>query len=393
MIIMSLNLDKEFAALKKEYLHEIEDQIEDLRSLLEDGSFDQSDFRETYRIIHSLKGGAASYELTHISTICHYFEDFLSERMSEDLENEDNIEACHIFYDIIVDIVCTTRAGNEVVIQPYIDQVSNLGLGDIEQAEKFKGKVLVVDNTKTMGMIVKSALKKNGYDAIISQNGLVAFNRAVTQKFDALITSINLDHLDGISLITAIKCTNNLNANIPTLVISASQNIMERFPSIYKPEKIVIKNEDFVNNFQEAFNSLTKIEEDKTLDSQHSKEGPTKILYVEDDTKMQKLMTLSMKKTPGVELSIANNLKEALSYVNDSRPDIILLDNFLKDETGHDVFKALQNKHIPCLFLTASESAVPVTELKKHKEFLGIITKPFRPNAIYGQIKRFYNDR
>ncbi len=387
---MPLNLDQEFELLKQEYLLSIEDDIIRVKQLVLGDSLGMDDFRETFRVIHSLKGGASSYEFTTISTICHYFEDFLSQRMSEDLNNKENLAICIRFFDILSEIIDLTKEGKEVVVQSYIDQISSLELGSSEQLQNFKGKVLVVDNTKTMGKVVKGVLKASGYDAIIAQNGLIAFNRLVTQKFDALITSINLNLLDGISLITALKSTDNMNANIPTLVISASKNIKERFPRDFKPEMIIVKDQDFIDNFKESFQSMLQ----ENVDGKHKlSEGPKNILYVEDDPKMQKLMALSLRKYEGINLEVASSKKETLDKIKDFRPDVILLDNFLKDEKGIDVFNTLNKEKIPCIFLTASEAAVPVAEIGNSTEFLGIITKPFRPNAIYGQIRRFYNDR
>lgn len=387
---MPLNLDHEFELLRQEYLLSIEDDVIRVKQLVEGNSLSMEDFRETFRVIHSIKGGASSHEFTTVSTICHYFEDFLSQRMSEDLNNNENLAICTRFFDILGEIIDLTKEGKEVNVQSYIDQISSLELGSSEQLQNFKGKVLVVDNTKTMGKVVKEILKENGYDAIIAQNGLIAFNRLVTQKFDALITSINLNLLDGISLITALKSTDNMNANIPTLVISASKNIKERFPREFKPEMIIVKDQNFIANFQESFQSMLH----ESADSKHKQlEGPKNILYVEDDPKMQKLMTLSLKKYESINLELASSKKDALEKLKDFKPDVILLDNFLKEEKGIDVFNAIHKQKVPCIFLTASEAAVPVAEIGNSTEFLGIITKPFRPNAIYGQIKRFYNDR
>ena len=108
---------------------------------------------------------------------------------------------------------------------------------------------------------------------------------------------------------------------------------------------------------------------------------------------MQKLMSLSLEKYNDVKLSLSNNIDSTLEILKTEKPDIVLLDNFLQGTSGYEVFLAIKAHSIPSIFLTASSSSVPVLKLKEHKEFLGIVTKPFRPGAIYGQIKRFYNDR
>ena len=101
----------------------------------------------------------------------------------------------------------------------------------------------------------------------------------------------------------------------------------------------------------------------------------------------------NLKKKNVPKLSFAEDKTTALNIIEDKVPDVVLLDNFLKNTSGYEVFQAIKEFKAPVIFLTASGSSVPVEKLKNEKEFLGIITKPFRPGAIYGQIKRFYSDR
>ena len=385
---MSISYDQEFDQLRNEYLEHIVDLNRSLENVFQSGKIDSENFKEVFRTVHNIKGGAATHELTSISAICHYFEDFLANKLEKDLSNETLIKSCLKFSSIIDEMVSKLQNNEEVILNKYLDEISQIHTFDLESASHYKGNILVVDNTATLGNLLKKSLQSKGYHCTFINNGLTAFNRLVTQKFDALITSLNLDQLDGISLLSALKSTNNINANIPTLVISASKNVSERFPKDIKPDEIVNKDEGLINNLNTALENIF-INAKQT----QAGKGPTRILYVEDDPKMQKLMSLSLKKEPSISLSLAHDLESAQEAVKNSRPDIILLDNFLKNTSGEEVFFSLLDESIPTLFLTASESSVPVKKLKKHREFLGIITKPFRPGAIYGQIKRFYNDR
>ncbi len=386
---MSIDYDQEFEELKDEYLLHIEDLIEQLQSILGHNELDSEKFKEIFRIVHSIKGGAASHEITQISLTSHHFEDFLVNKLSKNLSNTEHRESCLKFVSILEDIGSKLKAKEEVHFNQYLDEISNIHISDMESAKNYKGNILVVDNTSTMGNLVKNSLQQMGYHCTLSNNGLTAFNRLVTQKFDAVISSMNLNQLDGISLISALKATNNINADIPVLITSASKNVLERFPKDIRPNKVVFKDENFIAHIEQALSETF----DKSAGSQNEGIGPKRVLYVEDDPKMQKLMQLSLKKIPHVTLSLAHDLESAIEKVNESKPDIILLDNFLKNTSGEEVFYKLLEESIPTLFLTASESSVPVKKLTKHGEFLGIITKPFRPGAIYGQIKRFYNDK
>lgn len=384
---MSVNIDKEFEELRKDFLYHAEDLTLKLNSIISNQNLDKETFKEVFRIVHSLKGGAASHEFTNLSTICHHFEDFLTLKLVDDLQNNEHYETCLKFTDILEEVIKKKIKGEEILFSKYIEQISYLNLPEAETSQGFKGQILVVDNTKTIGSIVKKSLEDSGYACTLTKDGLVAFNKLVTKKFDALISSINLSPFDGISLVTALRSTNNINADIPTLVISASKNIVERFPKDYRPNKVVVKDEQFIENLNHSLEDLFSAQtNDLTV-------GPKNILYVEDDPKMQKLMQLSLKKYGEVKLNFAEDKTTTLKIIEDKVPDVVLLDNFLKSTSGYEVFQAIKKFKVPVIFLTASGSSVPVEKLKNEKEFLGIITKPFRPGAIYGQIKRFYSDR
>lgn len=388
---MSFNFDAQFDELKNEYLHSVVDDLDQIEGSLVKDDFSNDDVKEVFRTIHSLKGGASSHEMTTLGTICHHFEDFISSHLSKSPSESQSIDHALKYVDLLRNIVRDYKDNNQSNFQKYADIMAELRVGDVEKHIEYKGRVLVVEGTTTMANIIKKGLSSTGYDCTLTKNGLAAFNRLVTEKFDVLITSLNIEQLDGISLITAVKSTNNMNANIPTIVISASTNIKDRFPKEFRPSYIIEKNTQLMGNLAGILEKSISGEEDGMINDDTV--GPEKILYVEDDPRMQKLFELAMKKYAHVEVEFASTREEAIRKCKSFKPDILLLDNFLKGCTGQDIFHDVIDLRIPSIFLTASEAAVDVKSLSKHKEYLGIITKPFRPGAIYGQVSRFYKNR
>ena len=66
---MSVNIDKEFEELRKDFLYHAEDLTLKLNSIISNQNLDKETFKEVFRIVHSLKGGAASHEFTNLSTL------------------------------------------------------------------------------------------------------------------------------------------------------------------------------------------------------------------------------------------------------------------------------------------------------------------------------------
>jgi two-component system, chemotaxis family, chemotaxis protein CheY len=66
-------------------------------------------------------------------------------------------------------------------------------------------KILAVDDSASIRQMVNFTLKSAGYevtDAVDGQDGLA---KAGKEKFDMIITDLNMPNLDGIGLITAVR--------------------------------------------------------------------------------------------------------------------------------------------------------------------------------------------
>ncbi|PCN45054.1 DNA-binding response regulator [Brevibacillus laterosporus] len=113
----------------------------------------------------------------------------------------------------------------------------------------------------------------------------------------------------------------------------------------------------------------------------------TKILVVEDEVSISKLIQFNLEKA-GYEVITAFDGKQALTMVREEKPDFIILDLMLPYMDGLDVCKTLRQERIntPILILTAKED-----ELDK---ILGLelgaddyITKPFSPREVVARVK------
>ena len=69
-----------------------------------------------------------------------------------------------------------------------------------------KLKFLIVDDFSTMRRIVRNLLKELGFTNVDeAEDGQVALGRAQGQKFNAVVTDVNMPNMDGISLIRALR--------------------------------------------------------------------------------------------------------------------------------------------------------------------------------------------
>ena len=126
-----------------------------------------------------------------------------------------------------------------------------------------------------------------------------------------------------------------------------------------------------------------------------SKEGefdmPKKILIVDDEIDILKVVTFRLKKA-GYEVLTAVNGKEALDSIRDKRPDLILLDLRLPIMDGYEVCRQVKTdetlKNIPIIFLTASQ-AEKIKEKVKGFDAEDYLIKPFEPEDLLKKVKKF----
>lgn len=122
------------------------------------------------------------------------------------------------------------------------------------------------------------------------------------------------------------------------------------------------------------------------------KEGahlPLRILLVEDDPDIQKMVRLSLTYQGGHQVSLASSGREGLEKAIQELPELILLDVMMPEMDGHETCKALKanpsTAKIPVVFLSARAQQA---EIQKGKELgaIGYLVKPFDPLMLSSQL-------
>jgi len=66
-------------------------------------------------------------------------------------------------------------------------------------------QALIVDDSKTMCEMVSVKLKEMGFETVVAFDGNQAIEKVESQKFDIIITDINMPNMDGIELIRYLR--------------------------------------------------------------------------------------------------------------------------------------------------------------------------------------------
>lgn len=115
-----------------------------------------------------------------------------------------------------------------------------------------------------------------------------------------------------------------------------------------------------------------------------------RILLIEDDPDIQRMVQLSLKYQGGHQVSVASGGREGLEKAGTEQPDLILLDVMMPEVDGYETCKRLKasptTHSIPVIFLSARAQQA---EIQKGKELgaIGYLVKPFDPMSLSSQLE------
>jgi len=88
-----------------------------------------------------------------------------------------------------------------------------------------KKTVIIIDDEESLLEILEHIIKKRyGIDAIRASNGMDALEKLDKQKFDLIITDVNMPEMDGVSFVEELK-KSLINRLTPVIVLSAALDV------------------------------------------------------------------------------------------------------------------------------------------------------------------------
>ncbi len=114
-----------------------------------------------------------------------------------------------------------------------------------------------------------------------------------------------------------------------------------------------------------------------------------KIVFCEDEERIQKLITATLRSTPH-EIFIAGNGIEGAALIERERPDLIFTDISMPQCDGIQMTDTIKTNpqlaHIPVIFLTAFAQSSEVEDGYQHGA-TSYLTKPFSPSELRAKVE------
>ena len=84
--------------------------------------------------------------------------------------------------------------------------------------DKKKGRILLVEDDRTLSTLVRDILEINKYEVVLCSNGEEGLATFKAQKFDLMLVDIMMPKMDGITMIKEIR---RYDQRVPIIIISA----------------------------------------------------------------------------------------------------------------------------------------------------------------------------
>lgn len=118
---------------------------------------------------------------------------------------------------------------------------------------------------------------------------------------------------------------------------------------------------------------------------------PITLMHIDDEPDIREVAAMALELDPEIRLTSVASGEAALEQLSaGARPDVILLDVMMPRLDGPGVLAALRRMEglgeTPVIFMTARAQSGEVDRFKALGA-IGVITKPFDPMALAGQVR------
>lgn len=382
-------MNEKSLSMREEYLASLPETIENLEYLLLQLGRGGADslWAEFLRTVHSIKGGAGSFGVGFVGTVCHDFETYLSETGPDQVD----VDLCLRFVDLLSEYTNDYLANSISTDESgYLEKLRQI----VPAREAARFKVLVVENTQAMfEYYAKTLLEKYDVTVVYEKTGLGALARLMKEEYDALLTSMYVGDLDGPSLIAALKVTRSPNRGIPTFLITsdvAKAVSSTGFDADFVLQKSRNLHDELLKYYDDIFNKSFFI----GLLPRRQRGALQKILCIDDDEMIFGLVKIGLKKlsTPA-EIEYVGSGREALARLKKGCPDLILMDVMMPEKSGPETLREIRanpkTADIPVIFLTGQEEKSEINALLDMGP-LGVVRKPFDNKKLAAYIEAIW---
>jgi PAS domain S-box-containing protein len=265
-------------------------------------------------------------------------------------------------------------------------------------------KVLVVDDIESTRTLVSAILESFSFRASVASSGPEAIemlkNCSKEDPFKLVIMDWRMPGMDGIEACRKIKSMESLKET-PTMIMSTAYGREEAIEAaegiglkgiVVKPFTPSTLLDNIMMTMGEGGGLLKNKQGSAVISGQEftGKKG-TRVLLVEDN-KINQQLAEDLLSEAGLNVSIANNGKEALECLDKEKYDLVLMDIQMPEMDGYEatghIRKSDSYSEIPVIAMTANALAGD-REKCLEAGMSDYVTKPIDPDKLFKTLNKW----
>jgi CheY-like chemotaxis protein len=203
-------------------------------------------------------------------------------------------------------------------------------------------KVLTVDDSKTIRMIVKKAFKPYDCELFEAENGVEGLATAAKVKPGLIVLDITMPVMNGTEMLEKLKSEPELK-DIPVIMLTAESgkdNVMQIVKMGVKDYMVKpFKGEDLIGRVGKIIKLAPKSDDDNAAGN-----GSKYFSEIEDVT----VMALPLRVTRPVSVEVEGSLQSKLKYMAESQKHKMILDLCKVTETNVSLIKLILSTFKRC---------------------------------------------
>ncbi len=254
-------------------------------------------------------------------------------------------------------------------------------------------KVLTVDDSKTVRIIVKKAFKPFDCEIVEAANGVEGLAAAAKEMPSLILLDITMPVMDGVEMLTKLKSDPMLKG-IPVIMLTAEGGR----DNVLKIAKIGVRDY-IVKPFKEdvLIEKVGRIIELKPLSDGAQKAktifDPATILVVDDKPAIVQQIQEGLKHTPW-KIHGVSTQGEAIDFVGKNVPDLMIVSLSLPESGAMNVFRLTRQnpklKYTP-IFGLVVKTDVEAQQQAQQVGFSYMVTKPLDLADLESKISKAMN--
>lgn len=254
-------------------------------------------------------------------------------------------------------------------------------------------KILTVDDSKTVRIIVRKAFKTYDCEILEAGNGVEGLAVAAKETPDLILLDVTMPVMDGVEMLTKLKSDPALKA-IPVMMLTAEGGR----DHVLKIAKIGVRDY-LVKPFKEEvlIEKAGRVIDLKPLSDAPAKAksifDPADILVVEDKPAIVQQIAEGLKHTPWKIRGVSTQ-GEAIDACTKTPPDLIIVSLSLPEEAAFTLFRLIRTnvktKYTP-VFALVVKTEIAQQQQAQTVGFSAIITKPIEISELESKMAKAMN--